>query len=448
MDAMDKMIMGSTLPLVGLTSIVPLVSTAELYWVNQLGDTLAVSAHSAANSVFQFSFGLFSFLPSVTATLVSKNYANNDMERTENTIITAFYFGLIACSVMSIAIFKNPSGFLGAVMKDGSPARAMSEKFMKIRCLSLIPQMISFLCFSACRGMLVFKPCIKITLIAAALNMASTPLLIHVFGLGILGSAISAFICDSVAASLYMKLMISKGFFARKKLLRFPTWNEVSPMVKGTSLQARSFAMQFTNLMVARKIQSLDNTGVAPAAFSLAMQMFVIGGVVIWALGMSTQTLYPNSVAKCEEEGREIYVKSLIKRLLGRGFGIGTFISCIQLLFIPFALRSTPIPEVRQAALFPLFVVVVFQGIQGLVSVGEGIMVGDGKFSLASIVIVFASLGYLGCLQLFPESWGINGVFIALGVFTLLRLTGFAIFLPSIINHHTLPRANDLEKSA
>lgn len=117
LDAMDKMIVRNTLPLVGLTSIVPFVSSIDLFWVNQLGDALAVSAQSAANTVFQFSFGLFSFLPSVTATLVSKYYANNNMEKTGNTIITAFHFGLVSSSLMSVAIFTNPSRFLGAVLK-------------------------------------------------------------------------------------------------------------------------------------------------------------------------------------------------------------------------------------------------------------------------------------------------------------------------------------------
>jgi len=117
LDAMDKMIVGSTLPLLGLTSIVPLVTSADLFWVNQLGDTLAVSAQSAANTVYQFSFGLFSFLPSVTATLVSKNYANNDWERTQDIVCRAFVFALMVSSVISMTLFTNPSRYLGAVLK-------------------------------------------------------------------------------------------------------------------------------------------------------------------------------------------------------------------------------------------------------------------------------------------------------------------------------------------
>jgi hypothetical protein len=117
LDAMDKMIIRNTLPLVGLTSIVPLLQSADLFWVNQLGDTLAVSAQSAANTLYQFSFGLFSFLPSVSATLVSKNFANNDFEKTESTMITALLFGVAASSVISITIFASPSRYLGAVLK-------------------------------------------------------------------------------------------------------------------------------------------------------------------------------------------------------------------------------------------------------------------------------------------------------------------------------------------
>lgn len=117
LDAMDKMIIQNTLPLVGLTAIVPLLQSADLFWVNQLGDTLAVSAQSAANTLYQFSFGLISFLPSVTATLISRNFANNDFEKTENTLFTSLLFGLTASSVISMTLFANPSRYLGAVLK-------------------------------------------------------------------------------------------------------------------------------------------------------------------------------------------------------------------------------------------------------------------------------------------------------------------------------------------
>ena len=283
-----------------------------------------------------------------------------------------------------------------------------------------------------------YKPCLKISFICNSLNVIITPLLIHVFKFGVVGSAISALFCDSLTAVIYMRLMIKKKIFVWQKAIQIPTWDEISPLVKGSTLQARSFAMHFTNLMVARKIQGLDDTGVAPAAFALAMQTFFTGGVIIFALGMATQTLYPTAVAKCSDDERGVYVKTLIKRLLGRGFYLGTTITVIQALLIPFILRTTPLAEVRQAALFPIIAVLAYQGINGIVCVGEGIMVGDGRFASASIILIIASLGYMGCLQV--PNLDINGVFISLGVFTLLRLGGLLAFLPSSIRSNSTDR--------
>ena len=184
LDAMDKMIFQNTLPLVGVTAIVPILQSIDLFWVNQLGDTISVSAQSAANTLYQFSFGLISFIPSVTATLVSKNFANNDIEKTESTLTTALLFGFTTSFIISMIIFANPGRYLGTVLKgkkgtndgpmpflceqsthskllnpsyafaDGNPALGLSVKYMRIRCLSLVPQMVTFVCFGAFRGML------------------------------------------------------------------------------------------------------------------------------------------------------------------------------------------------------------------------------------------------------------------------------------------------------
>jgi hypothetical protein len=117
LDTMDKMIVSSTLPLAALTSVIPLMQAADLFWVNQLGDTIAVSAQSAANMVYQFSFGMFSFLPAVTATLVSKNYANNDLDRTQAIVCRALVFALMFSSTISMILFTNTGRCLGAVLK-------------------------------------------------------------------------------------------------------------------------------------------------------------------------------------------------------------------------------------------------------------------------------------------------------------------------------------------
>lgn len=74
-------------------------------------------------------------------------------------------------------------------------------------------------------------------------------------------------------------------------------------------------------------------------------------------------------------------------------YWVGIVIACIQALLFPIILRTTPLVEVREAAAFPIMIAIALQGISGIVSVGEAIMLGNGRFASASIVLVVASIG-------------------------------------------------------
>jgi Na+-driven multidrug efflux pump len=290
--------------------------------------------------------------------------------------------------------------------------------------------LVAFVGFSAFRGTMDLNSGVRISVVVSVLNMIINPLLIHVFRFGVAGSGIAALICDWIAALSYVRLMAGRRLLIGRKLLELPSWKQAAPLLKGSSLLLRSISLITTQLMLARKIQSLDESGVAPAAFALAMQSFQMGGVFLFALGTATQTLYPNAVAQYPSDDQPEYKRRLIQRLMRRGFELGLGVSLAQLLFAPGILRSSPLQAVRQAALFPIGVVIAFQGINGLVSVGEGIIIGDGNFTRASINLLVASLGYMACLHFSPRDVGINGVFLSLGLFMTLRLLGVLVYLP------------------
>jgi len=65
---------------------------------------------------------------------------------------------------------------------------------------------------------------------------------------------------------------------------------------------------------------------------------------------------------------------------------------------------------------------VLFQN--GLVFVGEGVMIGCGSFMQVSITTVIASAGCMWALSTFPQVYGLSGVWMAFGVFNTLRLAG------------------------
>ena len=64
MDELDKSLIKISLPVITNFAIAPLVGTIDLFFINQMGNALAVAGQAAANQVFGSVFWLTSFLPS------------------------------------------------------------------------------------------------------------------------------------------------------------------------------------------------------------------------------------------------------------------------------------------------------------------------------------------------------------------------------------------------
>lgn len=66
MDKLDKDLIRISLPVIGNNAISPLIGAVDLFWVNRMGNALAVAGQAAANQVFNSVFWFTSFLPSGT----------------------------------------------------------------------------------------------------------------------------------------------------------------------------------------------------------------------------------------------------------------------------------------------------------------------------------------------------------------------------------------------
>jgi hypothetical protein len=63
-DTMDRKLITISLPVIANFAINPLIGAVDLFWVNRMGNALAVAGQSAANQVFSSAFWFSSFLPS------------------------------------------------------------------------------------------------------------------------------------------------------------------------------------------------------------------------------------------------------------------------------------------------------------------------------------------------------------------------------------------------
>ena len=219
-----------------------------------------------------------------------------------------------------------------------------------------------------------------------------------------------------------------------RKVFRLPSWAKLSPLLKGgAALQLRNVALNITFLAVARVTQSIDPSGVAAAAHALAIQTFQIGGIVLLGLSTVAQTIVPNDLVQRYDKtlkkqiGGKAYAKASVNRLMSWGLILGTLLGGLQIGLLPLIGQSTPTAAVRDAARVPSYLASIYQIMNGLVFIGEGVMVGTGSFLQLSISTMVATVGCLWALGTFPEKYGLSGVWMGFGVFNTIRLIGVAI---------------------
>jgi Na+-driven multidrug efflux pump len=281
------------------------------------------------------------------------------------------------------------------------------------------------------------KTPVKISAFANIFNALLDPILIFSLAMGVPGAALATLAAEVISAIIYMVLLRKKELIRWSKLVKPPSWKSLEPLVKGgLALQLRNLSLNLTFIAVTRVTQSIDKTGVAAAAHAMAIQTFQIGGVVLLAISTVAQTIVPSAmVERYDEEAKETvggleYAKATVNRLMSWGFILGCILGSAQLLLLPAIRKASPIQEVRDAAKLPAIIASVLQIINGLVFIGEGVMIGTGSFLQLSFNTVVATAGCLWALKVLPPKFGLGGVWLGFVVFNFLRLVGVWI-------HHT-----------
>lgn len=430
-DDLDKRMMKIALPCIANFAINPLIGAVDLFWVNRMSNALAVAGQAAANQVFSSAFWIVSVLPSVTATLVSKANAKGDEEEVQDAVSQALVAGFYVSLVGSLLMLRYPDKVLSSVLKDGAPALKYARPYLFIRSFAFLPSLISIIGFSAFRGTLDTKTPLKISVISNIFNAVLDPILMFKLAMGVSGAALATLVAEIISAGSFIALMLRRKMIRWSKIFRLPSWTTLKPLLKGgAALQLRNVALNLTFLAVARVTQSLDNDGVAAAAHALTIQVFQIGGIVLLALSTVAQTVVPNEMIERvdsvtgEKHGGLVAAKNVVNRLMSWGFILGIILGALQIVLLPALQKSSPLEEVRKAAVIPSILASVYQIMNGLVFIGEGVMVGCGNFMQLSLSTVVATCAALLSLNTLPKMYGLTGVWMSFGVFNSFRLAG------------------------
>lgn len=272
---------------------------------------------------------------------------------------------------------------------------------------------------------------VKISLFSNIFHAALVPIFIYSFSMGVSGAALATLIAEVISAGTYLVLMTQKKLIQMSMLVKIPNLGKVLDLIKGgLALQLRNVAFNLTFMYVTRITQSIDSNGVAPAAHAMAIQTFQVGGIVLLALSVVAQTVIPGALIEKYDETKQQMVggvdhaRATVKRLMRWGLLLGTALGSLQIILLPLILKSTPLQEVRDAARFPALLASILQVINGLVFIGEGVMVGCGDFMQLSLSTALASIGCVSAIKASSARYGLNGVWLGFAAFNGIRLLG------------------------
>lgn len=438
LDNLDRRLIKVSLPVIANFAINPLIGAVDLFWVNRMGDALAVAGQAAANQVFNSMFFLTSFLPAITATLVSRQNAAGNKEGVQEAVGEALFVGIFMAVLASATILFQPSRVLSSVLQQGAPAWSYAKPYLLIRAFAFLPSLISLVGFSAFRGILDTTTPVKISSFANVFNAVLDPILIFTLAMGVPGAALATLAAEIISAITYLFMLKKRDMVQFANILRPPSWTRLQPLLQGgAALQLRNVALNLTFLAVARVVQGIDSSGVSAAAHAISIQTFQVGGIVLLGLSTVAQTVVPNDLVEryhyepTTEQHRRIggprYAKATVNRLMSWGLLLGIALGGFQLALIPVIRNATPLQAVRDAAKTPCILASVFQIMNGLVFIGEGVMVGTGSFFQLSLSTMIATAGCLWALRIFPAKFGLAGVWFSFGVWNSLRLLGVCI---------------------
>jgi putative MATE family efflux protein len=242
------------------------------------------------------------------------------------------------------------------------------------------------------------------------------PLLVHVAGWGLVGSAVANVAGQVVSAGLFVRTPLREGAPLRPRpgaLLR--------QLTIGRDLLLRAAVLQLSFLVAAGVVA---RSGAAPlAAHQIALQLWLFLALVLDAYAIAAQTLVGQALGAGRPDDARATARRVVLWGLATGLAVGALLLALRPALLPV---FTGDPAVRDQATVVWWFLAGMQPLAGVVFALDGVLMGAGDVGyLRTVTIGSAVLGFLPLSLLAgPLGWGLTGVWTGLTLFIALRLAG------------------------
>jgi len=435
---LDRQIVELALPALVALCAEPLLSIIDTGFIGRLADpALCLGGLAVATSVFDFVFRAYNFLCVVTVPLVAQAavaQARGDPDAPDPNEITGRVIGLAAFlgAVTWLAlVWSAPFVLQLAGAEPGSSLGAVAASYLTIRAGALPASLMNTVAVGALRGQLDTATPLRVVAVQTFANLILDAVLVFgveplgVPAMGIQGAALATALAVWLACGVFCVLLTQRGLVRWSAALTWPfALAELRPLLVGSFSQlVRTLSLQAVLLEFTRTVTSLDASGLAAAAHSVALRTWFFALFALDSIAVAAQGLLPNAAATCDRRGaRRVALRVLLWGFAGgvvSGVAMASTSATIPLIFTDDAL-------VQDAARPLILVVATLQPLAGLVFTWDGIFQGMTDYAYLAAAMALSAGATLCLLQVDGLSGSLQGVWTCFTFFLLCRAIGLA----------------------
>jgi putative MATE family efflux protein len=264
------------------------------------------------------------------------------------------------------------------------------------------------------RGVQDTRRPLKYVLIGNAISAVLCPLLVHVAGWGLEGSAIANVVAQVLSACLFFRALFAEHVPRRPvpALMR-------AQLGMGRDLVLRSLAFQACFISAA-SVAARTSIG-AVGAHQVVLQLWTFLALVLDSLAIAAQSLVGAALGASQRD----QARRLAWQVTGYGLIFGTALGAVFAALagvLPKAFTTDPsvLAEIPHAWWF----FVALQPVAGVVFALDGVLLGAGDAAfMRTATLLSAALGFLPLVWAsLAFGWGLTGIWTGLAAFMVLRM--------------------------
>lgn len=393
----------------------PLMLLADSAIVGHLG-TPQLAALGVAGTILQTLVGICVFLAYGTTSAVARRIGAGDHRGALTQGIDGLWLALLLGVVLAIAGLLFAPAAIAAF--DPSPDVAdYAVTYLRISCLGIPSMLLLLAATGVLRGLQDTKTPMVVAISANLVNIALNLLLVYGLNLDIAGSALGTVLAQT-AAGVALVWVVVRGARRDGAKLRPDRPGILASAHAGIPLVVRTLTLRAAIVLATFVATDLGTTSVA--AHQVAFTLWSFLALALDAIAIAAQALTGRALGAGDVAGTRAITRRMMWWGLISGFVSGLALWGLRDLYVPW---FTSDPEVRHTLAAILLIAALWQPVNGVVFVLDGVLIGAGDGPYLAIAGVIAFVLYVPlALSVLWFDGGVVALWWAFGGFMLLRL--------------------------